>query len=383
MWVGFFNDPLDLWTIIGLGCIPLPVVQTKETRRVRMIETGQGTRPTRSALLDVLTRKTAQRRPMWFMRQAGRYLPEYRAVREKAGSFVDLCYNPELAAEVTIQPLRRYDLDAAILFADILVVPHAMGLPLKFAEGEGPILGTVRSMEDLQRLKPVAGTFEVRQVCRTVGLTRAQLPSHQALIGFCGAPWTVASYMVAGGSSDRVMAKVAAYQRQPWFCALIERLVTESIDYLSAQADAGAEVVQIFDSWAGDLVGTELEDFVMRPLAAIVAGVKARHPDLPVIVFARGVGMAQRRAAAIPGANAIGVETEFELADLPKDVVVQGNLDPVALLAGKDVVASEVQRICTSVDRQRHVFNLGHGIRLGTDPEVVGSVVDAVRRHDG
>ena len=348
-----------------------------------MIETGQGIRPTRSALLDVLTRKTAQRRPMWFMRQAGRYLPEYRAVREKAGSFLDLCYNPDLAAEVTIQPLRRYDLDAAILFADILVVPHAMGLPLKFAEGEGPILGTVRSMEDLERLKPVAGTFEVAQVCRTVGLTRAELPSHQALIGFCGAPWTVASYMVAGGSSDRVMAKVAAYQRQPWFCALIERLVTESIDYLSAQAEAGAQVVQIFDSWAGDLVGTELEDFVMRPLAAIVAGVKARYPDLPVIVFARGVGMAQRRAAAIPGANAIGVETEFELADLPKDVVVQGNLDPVALLAGKDVVASEVQRICTTIDRQRHIFNLGHGIRLGTDPEVVGSVVDAVRRHDG
>jgi uroporphyrinogen decarboxylase len=347
-----------------------------------MIETGKDTKGTRSALLDVLTRKRAERRPMWFMRQAGRYLPEYRAIREKAGSFLDLCYNPDLAAEVTVQPLRRYDLDAAILFADILVVPHAMGLPLKFAEGEGPVLGTVRSMEDLERLKPVAGTYEVAQVCRTVGLTRAQLSPQHALIGFCGAPWTVASYMVGGGSSDRVMAKVAAYQRQPWFCALIDRLVKESIDYLSAQADAGAQALQIFDSWAGDLVGTELDDFVMKPLAAIVAGVKERHPGLPVIVFARGVGMAQRKAAAIPGANAIGVETEFELADLPRDVVVQGNLDPVALLAGSDVVASEVRRICTSVDRQRHIFNLGHGIRLGTDPAVVGSVVDAVRRYD-
>lgn len=188
--------------------------------------------------------------------------------------------------------------------------------------------------------------------------------------------------MVAGGSSDRVMAKVAAYQRQPWFCALIERLVKESIDYLVAQADAGAQAVQIFDSWAGDLVGTELEDFVMKPLAAIVSGVKARHPTLPVIVFARGVGMAQRQAAAIPGANAIGVETEFELSDLPKDIVVQGNLDPVALLAGPEVVAAEVRRICSSVDRQRHIFNLGHGIRLGTDPSVVGSVVEAVRRYD-
>lgn len=347
-----------------------------------MIETGKGAKATRSALLDVLTRKPAERRPMWFMRQAGRYLPEYRAVREQAGSFLDLCYNPELAAEVTIQPLRRYDLDAAILFADILVVPHAMGLPLKFAEGEGPVLGTVRSSDDLDRLKPVAGTFEVTQVCKTVALTRSQLSPHHALIGFCGAPWTVASYMVAGGSSDRVMAKIAAYQRQPWFCALIDRLVEESIDYLSAQADAGAQAVQIFDSWAGDLVGTELEDFVMKPLAAIVAGVKARHPALPVIVFARGVGMAQRRAAAIPGANAIGVETEFDLADLPKDMVIQGNLDPVALLAGSGVVAAEVKRICTSVDRQRHIFNLGHGIRLGTDPAVVGAVVEAVRRYD-
>ena len=347
-----------------------------------MIETGNDAKASGSALLDVLTRKPAARRPIWFMRQAGRYLPEYRATREKAGSFLDLCYNPELASEVTIQPLRRYDLDAAILFADILVVPHAMGLPLKFAEGEGPVLGTVRSMEDLEQLRPVAGTHEVIQVCRTVGLTRAQLSPRHALIGFCGAPWTVASYMVGGGSSDRVMAKVAAYQRQPWFCALIDRLVKESVDYLSAQAEAGAQAVQIFDSWAGDLVGTELDEFVMKPLAAIVAALKERHPALPVIVFARGVGMAQRKAAAIAGANAIGVETEFDLSNLPKDLVLQGNLDPVALSAGREVVESEVRRICTSVDRQRHIFNLGHGIRLGTDPEIVGSVVDAVRRYD-
>lgn len=347
-----------------------------------MIEKAKDSAASRSALLDVLTRKPAERRPMWFMRQAGRYLPEYRAVREKAGSFLDLCYNPELASEVTIQPLRRYDLDAAILFADILVVPHAMGLPLKFAEGEGPVLGTVRSMEDLQKLKPVADTYEVAQVCSTVARTRAALASHHALIGFCGAPWTVASYMVAGGSSDRVMAKIAAYQRQPWFCALIDRLVAESIDYLSAQATAGAQAVQIFDSWAGDLVGTELEDFVFKPLAAIVAGVRQRHPGLPVIVFARGVGSMQKKAADIPGASAIGVETEFDLSELPADVVVQGNLDPVALLAGKDVVEAEVRRICSGIDRRRHIFNLGHGIRLGTDPAVVGAVVEAVRRCD-
>ena len=343
-------------------------------------EEGQGTR---NALLDVLNGRPAERRPIWFMRQAGRYLPEYRAVREKAGSFVDLCYNPELAAEVTVQPLRRYDFDAAILFADILVVPHAMGLPLKFEEGEGPVLGTVRSMEDLNALKPVKASFEVTQVCKTVALTRSLLAKDKALIGFCGAPWTVASYMVAGRSSDRVQAKVAAYQRQPWFMGLIEALVRESIDYLCAQADAGVQAVQIFDSWAGDLVGTELDDIVFKPIAAIVKGVKARHPDLPVIVFARGVGQNQVRAAAMPGANAIGVETETELSSLPRHIVVQGNLDPIALFAGEDVARREAARVCASVDRQRHIFNLGHGIRLGTDPAVVGAVVDAVRRFDG
>ena len=348
-----------------------------------MIDIKREASAPRSALLDVLTRKTAQRRPMWFMRQAGRYLPEYRAVREKAGSFLDLCYNPELAAEVTIQPLRRYDLDAAILFADILVVPHAMGLPLKFEEGEGPVLQTVRNAEEVAALKPVANSYEVQQVCRTVALMRSQLSPERALIGFCGAPWTVASYMIAGGSSDRVVAKIAAYQRQPWFCGLIDRLVVESVDYLCAQADAGAQAVQIFDSWAGDLVGTELDEFVLKPLAAIVAGVKKRHPSLPVIVFARGVGASQVKVAALPGADAIGVETEFDLVNLPGDVVVQGNLDPVSLLAGEKVVRSEVERICGSVDRQRHIFNLGHGIRLGTDPAVVGAVVEAVRRFDG
>lgn len=319
---------------------------------------------------------------MWFMRQAGRYLPEYRAVREKAGSFLDLCYNPELAAEVTVQPLRRYDLDAAILFSDILVVPHAMGLALSFEEGEGPVLGTVRGMAEVDALKPVARTWEVAQVCGTVALTRGLLEPGKALIGFCGAPWTVASYMVAGGSSDRVLARVAAYQRQAWFVKLIERLVAESIDYLCAQAAAGAEAVQVFDSWAGDLVGTEFEEFVVAPLAKIVSGVRAVHPGLPVIVFARGAGLKQKRIAAIPGVNAIGVETELELAMLDVDTALQGNMDPVALLAGEEVAVREALRVCGSISMKRHIFNLGHGIRLGTSPQTVGAVVDAVRGLD-
>ena len=299
---------------------------------------------------------------MWFMRQAGRYLPEYRAVREKAGSFVDLCYNPELAAEVTVQPLRRFDLDAAILFADILVVPQAMGLPLRFEEGEGPILGTVRTLEELNALRPVAGSHEVAQVCETVRLTRSMLAPDKALIGFCGAPWTVASYMVAGGSSDRVQAKLAALRRDLWFVALIDRLVVESIDYLVAQAEAGAQVVQIFDSWAGDLVGEQLQEFVLGPVGRIVAGVKDRCPGLPVIVFARGIGGKQRLAAALPGVNAIGVETELDLDQLGADIVVQGNLDPVALLAGAAVAQREAVRVCGMVAKERHIFNLGHGI---------------------
>lgn len=335
-----------------------------------------------SALLNVLMRRTAHRRPIWFMRQAGRYLPEYRAVRERAGSFLDLCYNPDLAAEVTLQPLRRYDLDAAILFADILVVPHAMGLKLHFSEGEGPVLDTVRSMEDLVALKHVMDTYEVNQVCATVALTRSRLSSHQALIGFCGAPWTVASYMVGGGSGDRVLAKVAAYQRQPWFKALIDRLISESVDYLCCQIKAGAQAVQIFDSWAGDLISTELDEFVINPISAIVAGVKKKYPTVPVIAFARGIGTYQRRAADIVGVNAIGLETEFDLSQIPAGMVVQGNLDPIAVLAGKGVIQAEVNRICGLVDRQRHIFNLGHGIRVGTDPEMIGEIVTAVRQFD-
>jgi len=347
-----------------------------------MIDSRKGGKPLGGALLDVLLKRTPDRRPMWFMRQAGRYLPEYRAVRQREGSFVDLCYNPELASVVTIQPLRRYDLDAAILFADILVVPHAMGLPLKFEEGEGPVLGTVRSLDDLNALRPLVGSYEVRQVCETVRLTRSSLAHDKALIGFCGGPWTVASYMVAGGSSDRVDAKLAAFRRDPWFVALIDRLVVESIEYLVAQAEAGAQAVQIFDSWAGDLIGDQLQEFVLDPISRIVAGVQARVPGLPVIVFARGIGSHQIKAAALPGVNAIGVETELGLDEIDVNVALQGNLDPVALLAGEDVARREALMVCAKIPKERHIFNLGHGIRLGTDPAVVGAVVDAVRRSE-
>lgn len=336
-----------------------------------------------SALLSVLRKQVPRRRPMWLMRQAGRYLPEYRAVRERAGSFLDLCYNPELAAEVTLQPLRRYDLDAAILFADILVVPHAMGLPLKFAEGEGPILGTVRSVADVGALRGVEAAWEIGQVCQTVTATRSLLGHEKALIGFCGGPWTVASYMVEGGGSDRILARVAAYKREDWFVELIDRLVVASVDYLNAQIAAGADAVQVFDSWAGDLIGSEFEEFVLRPLGRIVGGVKAVHPHAPVILFARGAGAKQQLVAGIPGVDGIGIETEMDLPSLSVDVAVQGNLDPVCLLAGAEVAARETLRICRSVPKDRHIFNLGHGIRVGTEPGTVEAVVNAVRSLDG
>ena len=337
-------------------------------------------------LLDVLGGRMPARRPIWFMRQAGRYLPEYRAVREKAGSFLDLCYNPELAAEVTAQPLRRFDLDAAILFADILVVPHAMGLGVRFEEGEGPIIERVLDLDGVRRLGAVGATDQTRRVCETVARVRAGLAPTVALIGFCGGPWTVASYMVEGKSSDRVAARLAAYSEAEWFRMLIDRLVEESVDYLCAQIEAGAEAVQIFDSWAGELAGELGDRFVIEPLGRMVDAVRVRHPQVPVIVFARGFGVRQLEVARRTGASCLGIETELPMSwagrELAPQAAVQGNLDPVALWAPDDMLERETQRICGSIARSRHVFNLGHGIRQGTDAAKIERVIRAVREFD-
>ncbi len=298
----------------------------------------------RKALLDVLSNRMPERRPIWFMRQAGRYLPEYRKLRAEAGSFLDLCYSPKLASQVTLQPLDRYDLDAAILFADILVVPHAMGVGLRFAEGEGPILDVIADAAAVKRLKAVNNASEVKAVCETVALTRHGLPDHVALIGFCGAPWTVASYMIEGGSSEeRLKARLAAHQRPSWYVSLMDRLIEASCDYLSAQVRAGAEALQIFDSWAGDLTGDVFEDSVVRPIQTIVGELRRRHPSVPVIVFARGAGSKHAFVAEQTQAQAVGIEQSMELAvvlqSLPSNCAVQGNLDPVSLLAGGDAVS--------------------------------------------
>jgi uroporphyrinogen decarboxylase len=320
------------------------------------------------------------------MRQAGRYLPEYKLVRQKAGSFLELCYNPELACEVTLQPLRRFDLDAAILFSDILVVPQAMGLSLDFREGEGPVLETVSSMADVERLR-FQGSFEqFDRVWETVGLVRLGLAPHLSLIGFCGAPWTVASYMIEGGSSDRKRALAVAQENPDWFKVLLDRVVEASIVYLLGQVKAGAEALQIFDSWAGDLPQALLDRLVARPIKRIVDGVRAVYPDFPIIVFARGVAASHGFIAEATDANAVGVEEDVLLRDvlaqLNDGVAVQGNLSPQLLLGSDDALYSGIKLVLDGVPMNRHIFNLGHGITPPTNPLMLEKLVAAVRRYD-
>jgi uroporphyrinogen decarboxylase len=320
------------------------------------------------------------------MRQAGRYLPEYRKVRQQAGSFLDLCYSPELAAEVTLQPLRRYDLDAAIIFADILVVPHAMGNGLSFVDGEGPVLETVRSSADLNRLGSGVGSRQFAAVGESIARVRRDLGRNIALIGFCGAPWTVASYMIEGKGSDRQLALRSAELGEAWFLDLISRLVEESIAYLCMQVEAGADVLQIFDSWAGELAGKLFDDFSVAPIKRIVAGVRAKFPDVPIIVFAKGAGLRHGLMLAQTRCNAVGVESEFSLVvaqeRLPKGAVLQGNLDPDALLGDESFLRSAVLDIVGGISRHRHVFNLGHGIKQMTSPDVLSVVIETVREFD-
>ena len=334
-------------------------------------------------ILDVLQGKVPERRPMWIMRQAGRYLPEYRELRSKAGSFLKLCYSPGLACEVTLQPLRRFDFDAAILFSDILVVPHAMGLKLDFKEGEGPLLETVYDHAGVDRLGLGERSQEFANVFETVGLARKGLSSKQCLIGFCGAPWTVASYMIEGGSSLRQKALAAALENAPWFETLMDKLVMSSMIYLLGQIKAGAEVVQIFDSWAGDVPVGQLQRLVIGPIARIIAGVRAVYPGFPVIVFARGVASAHALVARGTGANCVGLEENVAaatiLAGLPAGVCVQGNLGNEFLLGDEAVMIFKTREILTSVPRGRHIFNLGHGIQPQTQISMVERLVKEVR----
>ena len=323
--------------------------------------------------------------PVWLMRQAGRYLPEYRETRAKAGSFLNLCYTPALAAEVTLQPIRRYGFDAAILFSDILVVPDALGQEVRFVEGEGPRLDPIRDASGLGRLDPGRTGTKFALVAETVARLRQDLPSETALIGFCGAPWTVATYMVGGqGSSDQSHARLWAYRDPQGFSQLIDTLVDVSVDYLSQQIVAGADVVQIFDSWAGSLPESELARWVIEPTARIVRELRARHADVPVIGFPRGAIMLAEAYVQRTGVDAVGCDTSVPLERMRElaaktGKAVQGNLDPLLLVAGGAAMENRVREIVTAMAGLPFVFNLGHGIVPETPPANVGRLVDLVR----
>jgi uroporphyrinogen decarboxylase len=337
-----------------------------------------------SRLLRALSGQTLATPPIWLMRQAGRYLPEYRKVRSKVGSFLDLCRMPVLAAEVTLQPLRRFDLDAAIVFSDILIVPYALGQTVEFLEGEGPRLDPVRSASDLVRLDPGAAPARFAPVYETLERVSAELPAGVPVIGFCGAPWTVATYMVEGrGSKDQAEARLWAYRDPSSFQTLIDLLIETSIGYLLGQVEAGAGALQIFDSWAGGLPEDEFARWCSYPTRAIVAGVKAQAPDVPIIGFPRGVGPLAEAYARETGIDAIGCDTSMPLSfmreTLQARLPVQGNLDPLLLLAGGEHMEARVATILNTLGGAPFIFNLGHGVVPETPPEHVAKLVTLVK----
>lgn len=341
-------------------------------------------RPSRQ-LLQPFAGKAVTPPPVWLMRQAGRHLPEYHEVRARAGSFLDLCYTPELAAEVTLQPVRRYGLDAAIVFSDILVVPHALGQKVEFVEGSGPRLEAIRSSQDLARLNPSATRAKFDLVYEAVGKVRQRLPDEVALFGFCGAPWTVATYMVGGGGRTGDQAAAESWFRRDatGFGALIERLVDTSVEYLAGQVAAGADVLQIFDTWAGRLSGEAFQRWIIEPTRTIVAGVRARHPGVPIVGFPLGAGASIPAYVAQSGVDGVScdatVPLDFISRELSGRVVVQGNLDPPLLVAGGPEMERQAEKILAALAGKPFIFNLGHGVLPQTPPQNVMRLVELIR----
>lgn len=334
--------------------------------------------------LDVFHAAPAKRPPIWMMRQAGRYLAEYRAIRAKAASFLDFCYTPELAIEATLQPIRRFGFDAAIIFSDILVIPDALGQAVRFVEGEGPRLDV---LEDRKAIEGLASRLDLERLAPVYAAlrgVRATLPAETALIGFCGAPWTLATYMIGGrGTADQAPARQFAYRDPEAFSLLTDRLVEACIEHLLLQIEAGAEAVQIFDSWAGNLPEAEFLRWSQQPIARITAGVKAKYPEVPVIAFPRGISGGFARFAEATKADAISLDTATFLAEaraaLPAKVVTQGNLDPLVLIAGGDALDRAIDAILEATQGTRHIFNLGHGILPQTPIAHVERLIEKVR----
>ncbi len=340
--------------------------------------------PSEKTLLRALKGETAIPPPIWLMRQAGRYLPEYRATRAKARNFLDLCFTPDLAVEVTLQPIRRYGFDAAILFSDILVVPHALGQRVWFEEGAGPRLEPLRRTQELARLSAGGLHETLAPVYETLRRLRAELPEQTALIGFAGAPWTVASYMIEGGTSkDFALAKTWAYRAPDEFALIIDLLVESTSEYLIAQVEAGVEVLQLFDSWAGVWPEAALRCWCLEPAAEIVRRVKSVHPDVPIILFPRGAGTLYEAFANEVGAEGLGLDTTVPLgwarACLQGSVTLQGNLDPLLLVAGGAAMDQAVAQILDILGAGPFIFNLGHGITPETPPEHVERLISQVR----
>ncbi|MGQ0660711.1 uroporphyrinogen decarboxylase [Sphingosinicella sp.] len=339
---------------------------------------GELTKP----LLAVLNGGKTERKPIWLMRQAGRYLPEYRALRAEKGGFLALATDPEAAAEITLQPIRRFGFDGAILFSDILIVPWALGQDLAFTAGEGPRLSPPLMAAGLDALTPAPERFA--PIYRTVENVKAALPAETTFLGFAGSPWTVATYMIAGqGSREQAEARRYAYEDPAGFGAIIAAIEAATIDYLSGQIRAGVEAVQLFDSWAGSLAPDPFERWVIAPTARIAAALKARHPDVPVIGFPKGAGGKLAAYARETGVDAVGLDETVDPAkaarELPADIVIQGNLDPLALLAGGEALEKAVGRILSGFAGRPHIFNLGHGIVKETPIAHVERLLGLVR----
>jgi uroporphyrinogen decarboxylase len=334
-------------------------------------------------LLAVLRGERRDPVPMWMMRQAGRYLPEYRQLRQEKGSFLDLVYDPDAAAEITLQPLKRFpELDAAILFSDILIVPFAIGQNLTLVTSEGPRLTPPLIETAFDQLTAYPARLD--PIYETVRKVSEQLPAGKTLVGFAGSPWTVATYMVAGqGSRDQAETRRLAYADPDRFGAIVARIEEVTLEYLSAQIDAGAEVVQLFDSWAGSLSPAQFEQWVIAPTARIVAALRDRYPDVPVIGFPKGAGGKLAAYGRETGVTALGIDETVDplwaAEELPEDLPVQGNLDPLALIAGGEALEIAVRRILDAFAGRPHIFNLGHGILQDTPIDHVEQLIALVK----
>jgi uroporphyrinogen decarboxylase len=336
-------------------------------------------------ILRALAGERQETPPIWMMRQAGRYLPEYRATRAEAGDFLSLCYNSELAAEVTLQPIRRYGFDAAILFADILLLPQALGVDLWFETGEGPRMSTTTTANELAGLRATADIHEtLNPIYETVRILSRELPRETTLIGFAGAPWTVATYMIAGrGTKDQGPAHALKAENHAVFEGILERLTEATIEYLSKQIEAGAEVVKLFDSWAGSLKGEDFVNYALKPAAKITQTLKQRHPGIPVIAFPREAGDGYIGFAKATGADCIAIDNsvsaEWVAQNVQPDSCVQGNLASSHMITGGDDLIQETKRIVNALKGGPHIFNLGHGITPDANPDNVQIMINTVR----